>query len=101
MVLGGVSIVQEFLNIWNDLRKPYGDNYSKMSADSYKLEAVHADKNDGATKEKKDVRPYMGNASKRRLGEFTMVSQPIRFILVVWFVFHFWSERVACASGAN
>ena len=36
---GGVSIVQEFLNIWDDLRKHFGDNYSKMSADSYKLEA--------------------------------------------------------------
>ena len=38
-----------------------------MSADSYKLEAVHADKNYGARKKKKKVvRPYMGNASKRR-----------------------------------
>ena len=46
MGLGGVSIVQEFLNIWDDLRKHYVDNYSK-------LEAVQDDKNDGARKEKK------------------------------------------------
>ena len=60
--MGGVSIVQEFLNIWDDLKKHYGDNYGEV-VDSYKLKkAVQADKIDGAWKVKSDIE----KASKKR-----------------------------------
>ena len=55
--LGGVSIVQEFLNIWDDLKKHYGDNYGEVATDTNKLKAVHADKNEKSSKEKKVVKP--------------------------------------------
>ena len=61
--MGGVSIVQEFLNIWDDLKKHYGDNYGEVATDSYKLKkAVQADKIDGAWKVKSDIE----KASKKR-----------------------------------